>query len=120
LPLAAGRAEKGSATGKVLPPKVGVKKRVALATSDSSAGGAPDPSRALAALPGRLLGKAPPARANLAQRRIDDDQRSRRAIQARPTATSTTAPVAVVSPLIGIEAPHADDEAGEHSASNHG
>ena len=102
----------------LLPPRIGVKKRVGLQTSDSSPGIAPDPGRALAPPRARLLGKLP-ARANLAQRRVDDAQRSSRAIRAGPTIAPTTT-FAALSPLIGIEAPHAEEEAGEYRASNHG
>jgi hypothetical protein len=41
-------------------------------------------------------------------------------IRTRPAVTPATALAITVSPLIHIEAPQADAEAGEHSASNHG
>lgn len=34
--------------------------------------------------------------------------------------TPTTAPSIALIPLPGIEAPHAEEEAGEHNTSNHG
>jgi hypothetical protein len=62
----------------------------------------------------------PPARANLSQRRIDDGEGLDRVIRTRPISTPATALAVAVSPLLGIEAPHAEQEADEDGASNQG
>ena len=70
------------------------------------------------------LRPAPPSAgstcANLPERRVGYPEGSSRAIRSRPMVTPTTAPSVALIPLLGIKAPRAEDEAGEHSASNHG
>jgi hypothetical protein len=89
-------------------------------TSGSSAGSAPDRRLALATLQGRLCGGPLAACANLSQRRIDDGEGPDRVIRAGPISTAATALAVAVSPLLGIEAPHAEQEADKDGASNQG
>ena len=57
---------------------------------------------------------------NLSQRRIDDGEGPDRVIRTRPISTPATVIAVAVSPLLGIEAPHAEEEADENGASNQG
>jgi hypothetical protein len=62
----------------------------------------------------------PPARTNLSQGRIDDGEGPDRLIRTRPISTAAAALAVAVSPVLGIEAPHAEEEADENGASNQG
>lgn len=62
----------------------------------------------------------PSARANFAQGRVDDGEGPGWVIRARPGVTPTTASPITVTPLLGIESPHAEQQTGEHSGTNNG
>jgi hypothetical protein len=68
----------------------------------------------------RVRGRPGAARANLPQRRVDDREGPSRVIRTRPVLTPAAAPAITAGPLLGVEAPQAEEKANEDGASNQG